>query len=277
MGRSGQHRESAGGSWHIEPIGDWLAAPPGRLAEIIREVSQTIEGGAGGLYYRSLYAVTYRVQIPGAGQALELFVKIYDAPRGFLALKERVRGGRASNVLRMTRALQRRGFSSPRVVLKGTHAASGRTMLASERADGESLAEIIGPTPDGRSRTRKRAFLRALGSEVARLHRAGFIHGDLTPYNIFVIQGEPPRFIFLDHDRTRRGFPAGRRYRQLRNLVQLGRFDLPGLSNTDRLRVFHAYAAGFDPVSYRATLRQVARMLARRRREVALQERLRAG
>ncbi len=275
MGRSGQHRESAG-SWHIEPIGDWLAVPPRRLAEIIRQVSETIEGGAGGLYYRSLYAVTFRVQITDpAENALELFVKAYDAPRGFLAVKERVRGGRASNVLRMTRALQKRGFSSPRVVLKGTHAASGRTMLASVRADGESLAEIIRPTPDGQSRARKRALLRALGSEVARLHRAGFIHGDLTPYNVFVVQGEPPRFIFLDHDRTRRGFPAGRRYRQLRNLVQLGRFDLPGLSNTDRLRVFHAYAAGFDPVSYRATLRQVARMLARRQREVALQERLR--
>ncbi|HXR36874.1 MAG TPA: lipopolysaccharide kinase InaA family protein [Candidatus Binataceae bacterium] len=275
MGRSGQHRESAGGSWDIEPIGDWLAAPPGRLAEIIRQVSQTIEGGPAGLYYRSLYAVTYRVQIADADNTLELFVKTYDAPRGFLAVKERVRGGRASNVLRMTQALQRRGFSSPRVVLSGTHAASGRTMLASVRADGESLAEIIRPAPDGQSRDRKRALLRALGSEVARLHRAGFIHGDLTPYNIFVIQDEPPRLIFLDHDRTRRGFPAGRRYRQLRNLVQLGRFDLPGLSNADRLRVFHAYAAEFDPVSYRATLRQVARMLARRRHEVALQERLR--
>src|SRR5271166_4920007 len=141
MGRSRQHRESAG-SWQIEPLGDWLAAPTGRLAEIIRQVSETIEGGAGGLYYRSLYAVTYRVQIAEAGNTLELFVKTYDAPRGFLAVKERVRGGRASNVLRMTRALQKHGFSSPQVVLKGTHPASGRTMLGSVRADGDSLAEV---------------------------------------------------------------------------------------------------------------------------------------
>jgi hypothetical protein len=276
MARSG-HRRDSDRSWQMEPIGDWRAAPPPGLAEIIRQVRQTIEGGQAGLYYRSLYAVTYRVQIREAGNSLELFLKTYDAPRGLLAVKERVRGGRANNVLRMTRALQKRGFSSPRVVLKGAHAASGRTMLASLRAEGDSLPDIIiRPTPDGPSRSSKRALLRALGSEVARLHRAGFIHGDLTPYNIFVVEGEPPRFIFLDHDRTRRAFPAGRRYRQLRNLVQLGRFDLPGLSNTDRLRVFHAYAAGFDPVSYRATLRQVARMLARRRREVARQEQLRA-
>ena len=246
MARSGQRRDSGRG-WQIEPIGDWRAAPPAGIAEIITQVRQTIEGGPAGLYYRSLYAVTYRVQIPEAGNPLELFVKAYDAPRGLLAVKERVRGGRAANVLRMTRALQRRGFNSPRVVLEGTHAASGRTMLASLRADGDSLADIIGPAPDGQSRARKRALLRALGSEVARLHRAGFIHGDLTPYNIFVVQAEPPRFIFLDHDRTRRAFPAGRRYRQLRNLVQLGRFDLPGLSNTDRVRVFARLRCGIRP------------------------------
>jgi hypothetical protein len=102
---------------------------------------------------------------------------------------------------------------------------------------------------------------------VARLHRAGYIHGDLTPYNIFVVQTQPPRFIFLDHDRTRRGFPAGRRYRQLRNLVQLGRFDLPGLSNADRLRVFRAYADGLGLKRWHAMARRVARMLARRRRK----------
>ena len=56
--------------------------------------------------------------------------------------------------------------------------------------------------------TRKRALLRALGSEVARLHRTGIVHGDLTPYNVFVTPGEPPCFIFLDHDRTRPGFPG---------------------------------------------------------------------
>jgi len=117
----------------------------------------------------------------------------------------------------------------------------------------------------GGTPARKRAMLRALRGEVARLHRAGFVHGDLTPYNLFVVQSEPPRFIFLDHDRTRPGFPAGRRYRQLRNLVQLGRFDLSGLSNADRLRFFRAYAAGLGFTRWRPMARRVARMLARRR------------
>jgi Lipopolysaccharide kinase (Kdo/WaaP) family len=178
-----------------------------------------------------------------------------------------MRGGRAGNVLRMTDALHRAGFSTPALLLRGVHAASGKTMLTSARADGVSLPESLAGAHDG-SRERKHALLRALGLEVARMHRAGFVHGDLTPYNIFVVQGEPPRFIFLDHDRTRIAFPAGRRYRQLRNLVQLGRFDLPGLSNTDRLRVLRAYA-GPGRAHWRALARRVARMLARRRQRDA--------
>jgi hypothetical protein len=180
-----------------------------------------------------------------------------------------MRGGRAGNVLRMTRALHRAGFGTPLLLFSGVHEASGRTMLTSARAEGVSLPELIACMHNGPVTARKRTVLCALGAEVARLHRAGLIHGDLTPYNIFVVQGEPPRFIFLDQDRTRRGFPAGRRYRQLRNLVQLGRFDLPGLSNADRLRVFRAYADGLGRARWRPMARRVARMLARRRRRDA--------
>jgi aminoglycoside phosphotransferase (APT) family kinase protein len=140
-------------------------------------------------------------------------------------------------------------------------------MLTSARAQGVALPEFIAGAQG--SPARKRVLLRQLGSEVARLHRTGLVHGDLTPYNVFVAQDEPPCFIFLDHDRTRPGFPAGRRYRQLRNLVQLGRFDLPGVSNADRLRVFNAYAAGLGIARRQATARRVARMLARRRRRDA--------
>ena len=104
-----------------------------------------------------------------------------------------------------------------------------------------SLVEVIARSGVGALES-KRALLRALGGEIARLHRAGFIHGDLTPHNIFVGGGVRPRFIFIDHDRTRRAAALGRRRRQLRNLVQLGRFDLEGVTRTDRLRVFRAWA-----------------------------------
>ncbi len=267
MDRLCRQREYLIDGWRIEPVGAWLPAPPGPMERIIQEVVGAIED-ARGLYYRSLHAATYLTRIDGvAGEAVELYVKTYNPARGVAALKERIRGGRASNVLRITDALQRNGFDTARVVLMGVHHGSGRTMLTSVRAEGVSLPELI-QHEDG-SMARKRALIRALGTEVARLHRCGFVHGDLTPYNIFVAQQAPPRFIFLDNDRTRSGFPAGRRYRQLRNLVQLGRFELPGLSNTDRLRFFHAYAAGSGRLRERALLRRVAGMLARRKRKDA--------
>jgi hypothetical protein len=226
-----------------------------------------IDGAANRPYHRSRHAVTYLTQIPdGPGRAQELYIKTFHSPRGLAALKQMFRGNRVDNVLRITEALHRASFATALVLLKGAHDASGRTMLTSSRAEGVALPEFIARTQGW---ARKRELLRQLGSEVARLHRTGLVHGDLTPYNVFVVQGEPPCFVFLDHDRTRPGFPTGRRYRQLRNLVQLGRFDLPGVSNADRLRVFNAYAAGLDRASRRAMERRVARMLARRRRRDA--------
>jgi hypothetical protein len=263
-----RNREITVNGWRIEPIGEWSAAPPEMVEDAIKRVVQAIESAADRPYHRSRHALTYMTQIPvGTGRAQELYIKTFHPARGLAAIKQMVRGDRVHNVLRITADLHRAGFATAPVLLKGVHAASGRIMLTSSRAEGVSLPEFIACGQG--SLARKRVLLRQLGSEVARLHRTGLVHGDMTPYNVFVVQGEPPRFIFLDHDRTRLGFPAGRRYRQLRNLVQLGRFDLPGVSNADRLRVFNAYAAGLDRVHRRAMARRVARMLARRRRRDA--------
>jgi hypothetical protein len=73
----------------------------------------------------------------------------------------------------------------------------------------------------------KRERARSLGEEIARLHRSGFVHGHLTPYIVIVEGGEPPRFVFIDNERTRRA-TIGRMRSRLRNLVQLGRFEPPG-------------------------------------------------
>lgn len=260
--------------WRIEPAGPLTRAVPEQVEQIIRNAVEVI-ADTRNLYHRSLYAATYltRIEII-AGGPRELFVKVYDPPRGLGALKERFRGGRASNVIRMTALLERHGFHTAQLVLAGIHERDRRTMLVSARAEGISLAELL--QSRGGSTVRRRALIRALGAEIARLHRCGFVHGDLTPYNIFVAGQEPPRFIFLDQDRTRLAFFAGRRYRQLRNLVQLGRFGLPGVSNTDRLRFFYAYTAGLTPQRKRVVLRRLAAMLARRQRKDARQHSLEA-
>jgi hypothetical protein len=64
------------------------------------------------------------------------------------------------------------------------------------------------------------------------------VHGDLVPSNVHV---GATRLHFLDHDRTRRG-PLLVWWGGRRNLVQLGRIVVPGLTLMDRARVLVAYA-----------------------------------
>jgi len=157
-----------------------------------------------------------------------IFVKHYAAPAG----------RRAARAWRMAGALARAGFSVPITILSARDGGEG--LLATWDVGGLPLAErlaTLGGTPVD-DRRRKRALLQRLGVEIARLHEAGFVHGDLVPSNLHVCAA---RLCFLDHDRTRRGrllvWWGGRR-----NLVQLGRFVVPGVTLMDRARVLVAYA-----------------------------------
>jgi Ser/Thr protein kinase RdoA (MazF antagonist) len=135
----------------------------------------------------------------------------------------------------MGRALASAGFAAPVALLVGRSGRAG--LLVTADTGGEdllvALARLASPGDD--TRVRKRDLLRRLGREVARLHAAGFVHGDLVPPNLRWRDGT---FVFLDNDRTHRGWPGARR-----NLVQLGRFVVPGVTASDRARVLHAYAS----------------------------------
>ncbi|HLH75952.1 MAG TPA: lipopolysaccharide kinase InaA family protein [Candidatus Binataceae bacterium] len=249
------------GGWQLTPLDDLAELGPGGARILAETCLQNRQ-----LLYRSRHACTYLAKLAHGAGEIELFVKVYQPARGLYRLKEKVRGSRADNVIRISRRLHELGLSSPRLLMVGREQSSGLTMLVSLRAHGVGLPQLCA---EGIAMRRKRRLLAALGAEVARLHRAGLVHGDLTPHNILVQEGDPPRFILLDHDRTRPAYKLIGRRRQLRNLVQLGRFDLPGLSQTDRLRLFRSYGAGLAPGRYRAILRKTARMLAARRAKEA--------
>jgi len=170
---------------------------------------------------RSRHAST--VRLPTANGVV--FVKTYPAPGGW----------RATRAFQMGEALAAAGFDAPAVVVAARRGGEG--LLVTRDTGGNDLLAALAMR--ARTREAKRALLHALGAEVGRLHRAGFVHGDLVPPNVRVV-GE--RFVFLDNDRTRRSALlvrlAGRR-----NLVQLGRFVVPGVMITDRMRVLVAYAA----------------------------------
>ena len=153
-----------------------------------------------------------------------VFVKRYPAPGGW----------RAARAFRMGSAMAHAGLAAPVVMVVGRRGGEG--LLVTRATGGEDVLAAI-----ARRRgepAAKRALLRRLGREVGRLHAAGFVHGDLVQPNVHLAAD---RIVFLDNDRTRRSrllvCLTGRR-----NLVQLGRFVVPGVTLADRARVLAGYA-----------------------------------
>ena len=235
---------------------------PGMRDAVLARALEAARGELGAPRRRSRHASTWQLRI-GAGVESEIFIKVLDAPRGFAALKQRLRGGRADHVARVTRNLTDAGFLAPPLLVYGREGASGREIIVTPRAEGDGPLRTIAALNSG-AIDRKRAVLRALGAEIARLHRCGCVHGDLTPFNIFFVRTEPPRFVLIDHERTRSAGLVGGRRRALRNLVQLGRFHMPGLSATDRMRILAGYTALLERCDRRKLARRVNAMLKRR-------------
>jgi tRNA A-37 threonylcarbamoyl transferase component Bud32 len=195
--------------------------------------------------HRSKHADTYRWSRPGG----DVYVKIYRRYRRWTALKDWFRPSKAANVLRVSAALAGKGFTVPEVVAIGEERrALGvvRSFCATAALVGEPIAERVAAlamdhgAPTLRA---KRGLLDTLGREVARLHRAGIVAGDLVPANVWIALAAAELSIaFLDHDRTRVGPAPAPWQRARRNLVQLNRVVLDGVGATDRLRVYRAYA-----------------------------------
>ena len=223
---------------------------------------EAARGELGAPKRRSRHASTWHLRI-GAGVELEVFVKLLDAPRGLDVLKRMVGGGRVDHVARITQALNDSGFAAPPLIAYGREPASGREVMVTPRAEGDGplvTLKALRASPVAR----KRAVLHALGAEIARLHRCGFVHGDLTPFNILIVRAEPPRFVLIDHERTRKAGPLAPRRQMMRNLVQLGRFDLPRITTTDRMRVVAGYTAMIERDARRTLARRLNAMMARR-------------
>jgi len=260
----------ADGEARIERDG-WTLVFPARLSELpartgrelVEQALQAARGEAGGPLRRSRHASTYQLFIGAPRCETEIFVKVLDAPRAIKRALGLLTGSRAERLLKIAGALEATGFAIAPILMLGEQNPGGRTMIVMARVPGEPLPRYLRGLSG--MPQRKREVLRALGVEVARLHRAGFIHGDLTPYNIFIAAGgsAAARFVFIDHERTERPRLVWQR-RKLRNLVQLCRFELEGMSRTDRIRVVDAYARA-SAGGRRRLVRRVASMLRARR------------
>jgi len=207
---------------------------------------------------RSRHAETWTQHL-GSDSGPDVYFKVIDAARGAHAMKLLFKGSRAAHVARISERLRADGIGVPEILLLGAEQRGGREIVVTARVDGRNVPRYL--RSEREPLTAKRAILRALGAEVARLHRAGYLHGDLTPYNIFVTGVDPPQFVFIDHDRTRRTILSRFERPRLRNLVQLGHLDLKTITNTDRMRVWCGYSATMPTRRRRAARRRVAQML----------------
>jgi serine/threonine protein kinase len=191
----------------------------------------------------SKHPQTLQVKAPlGAGGDM-LFLKIFHGSSGMSTLKDIFRDSKALRSMRQAAALARFNFNVPITVAAGEkreHGLLRKAFVLTLEVKGQSLPAFLrqhGSGVESMPFCEKRNGLKQLALEVRRLHQLGFVHGDLVPTNIFVSRsaGKERRLFFMDNDRTQRYPKWIPHVLWRRNLVQLNRIPLPGITLQDRV------------------------------------------
>jgi Lipopolysaccharide kinase (Kdo/WaaP) family len=239
---------------------DYDARYPEELREeLIDAAFAAIDGTLATRVRRSRHAETWFEHFDRVG-GLDAYFKVLDPIRGLHRARAIFKRRRSAHVASVSEHLRADAVGVPEILLLGVERRGGREIIVTARVDGFNVVRHLKRA----KLASRRVVLRALGAEIARLHRAGYIHGDLTPYNIYVTGLEPPQFVFIDHERTRRTILSRFERPRMRNLVQLGHLDIGGITNTDRMRVWCGYSAALSARRRRLERRRVAMMLRNR-------------
>ncbi len=238
MRMSCHYRLCAVGTWNLWVHSEWWSE------DLWREVLRHLES-----HMRADHPETRCLPFPQSKDGLELYLKMYRGSRSWGRLKDLFRISRAFRALKMADALSGRGFHVPVTVAAGEERRFWfvrRAFLLTIGIQGSLLPAFLREYDallrEPERIKKKRDYLRQLGEEIRRLHGCGFVHGDLVPTNIVVRpEGERTAFFYIDHDRTRRYRARCPAILRKRNLVQLNRFVLHGISLQDRMRFLRAY------------------------------------
>jgi hypothetical protein len=196
----------------------------------------------------SKHPQTSAVRLRQSGSENEFYLKVFHADSGWSAFKDLFRISRAFRAWRQGLALSEAGFDVPWTIAAGEQRRCRflrRSFILTLKLDGQPahlfLYRLIDQGGENLSNA-KRTGLREVAGLVRRFHEHGFVHGDLVASNIFVSDsGKAPVFYFMDNDRTRR-YPSWMpQFLWKRNLIQLNRMPLPGITLQDRMRFFRAY------------------------------------
>lgn len=195
----------------------------------------------------SKHPQTVELHWPREHSAATLYLKIFHGCFGMRAVKDIFRQSKAVRSMHQTVALRRFNFNVPLTLAAGERREHGllrKAFVLTLRVNGQSLPALLKEHSfNNLTLLEKRRGLKQLATEVRRLHKLGFVHGDLLPTNILVsrAEGKDSRFFFMDNDRTRH-YPQWIPHALWRrNLVQLNRIPLPGVTLQDRVRFLSHY------------------------------------
>ncbi|MBI2360402.1 MAG: hypothetical protein HYV04_16125 [Deltaproteobacteria bacterium] len=248
---------------------DWnLLVLPGQWGEGLRkELLGQLESHA-----PDHHPQTARFDYPAGENGATFYLKIYHSVRFFGSVKDLFRDSKAFRALKQGTVLSGLGFHVPLAVAAGEQRryrslkrAFLLTLSVKARPLPLFLRESFSPPLEKSALKQKREYIAKLAQEVRHLHELGFVHGDLVPSNILIRpEAGGATFFFVDNDRTRR-YPC---WLPLllwrRNLVQLNRFRLAGISLQDRLRFLNSY---LSPDHGREKRRRLIQRLERKTRE----------
>jgi|GEM_PF-1409699 len=196
----------------------------------------------------------------GDWQGQPVFLKVLLPRHRLEELKALGRGSRGARAVDRSIQMSRDGFPTPPVLAYGR--ANPRLEFVLTQAVGHPAMVELVTRASGPSRLELKSrwcLLRRFGAEIARLHQAGWVHGDLRLGNVLCdLQGglEAAEFWYLDNEGSHRSAKAQDQYR---NLVQLAMTRRDHQSRTDQLRMLQGYAEGMklDRASYRRLARNV--------------------
>lgn len=189
----------------LKPLQEWLSQNPGEVIVHLpnREVRK-VHTPQGVLYVKLLNAGGSLGGVKGA----------------LTAIKWALRPSRAIAILRISQELLDAGFQCPIPIVAARRRSTNgwpQDIFISLDCPGVPLTRLL----PNMQPNEIQSLLATVASEIARLHQAGFVHGDCIPGNIAI--SPSGKVIFFDHDRTCRA-PQSRllRHQQRRNLVQFG-------------------------------------------------------
>jgi hypothetical protein len=239
MGMSHSYRHYRDGDWQL------LVLPEHWSPLLWRTVQEQIARQS-----PSKHPQTVKLLPPGSAAEHPLFLKVFHRESMTSMLKDVFRSSKSLRALRQGRALADAGFNAPLAIAAGEqrkYRLLSKSFLLTAGISGQPLPVYLRDRQISdraiRSLRRKRKAVKELATELRRFHALGFVHGDLIPWNILVSEQSDDRvcFYFIDNDRTGKyaSWIPQRRWR--RNLVQLNRFPLPGVTLQDRLRFLRQY------------------------------------